>query len=67
MKDWCRGQRYEQLIEVELTRDGGGMYDDGNSWPIKCPSCGHGFTESIEYVKSRLISTCPKCSSNFCS
>ncbi len=65
MKDYCRDQRYEQLIEVELTRDGGGMYDDSDSWPIKCPSCGHGFTESIRRVKSRLISSCPKCSLDF--
>ena len=41
------------------------MYGDDNSWPVKCPSCGHGFTETIGRIKSRLTSSCPRCSIDF--
>jgi len=41
------------------------MYDDDDSWPVKCPRCDHGFTESIGRVKSRLVSSCPNCSLDF--
>ena len=41
------------------------MYDDHDSWPIKCPRCDHGFAESIGRIKSRLVSSCPMCSLDF--
>jgi len=41
------------------------MYDNDDSWPIKCPRCDHGFTESIGRIKSRLVSSCPMCSLDF--
>ena len=44
---------------------GGSMYDDDDSWRVVCPSCGHGFTEIIGRIKTRLASRCPKCSSDF--
>jgi hypothetical protein len=48
-----------------LPGGGGGMYDDDDFWPLKCPSCSHGFTDSIRRIKSRFVSSCPKCSSDF--
>jgi hypothetical protein len=47
------------------TRGGSRMYGDDDSWPVKCPSCGHGFAETIGRIKSRLVSTCPRCSLDF--
>jgi hypothetical protein len=41
------------------------MYDDDDSWPVKCPRCYHGFTESVGAIKSRLASSCPVCSFDF--
>ena len=38
------------------------MYGDDESWPVKCPSCGHGFAETIGRIKSRMVSSCPRCS-----
>ena len=60
--DWA--QRYERSIEVKLTGAGSSTYDDDDSWPIRCPSCGHGFIETVGRIKSRLVSSCPKCSLN---
>jgi hypothetical protein len=65
VKNWCRAQKYEKSIEVDLTRGASGTYDEGDCWPIKCPSCGHGFTETIGRIKSRLVSSCPGCSLDF--
>jgi hypothetical protein len=45
--------------------DGSTMYDDHDLWPIRCPRCAHGFTETIGRIKSHLVSTCPGCSSDF--
>ena len=42
-----------------------GMYENDDLWPFKCPWCGHGFTERIGRVKSRLVSSCPECSLGF--
>jgi len=41
------------------------MYDDDDAWPIECPRCGHGFIEAIGHIKSRLVSSCPRCSLDF--
>ena len=41
------------------------MYEDDDYWPILCPSCGHGFMETVGQIQSRLVSGCPKCSLDF--
>jgi hypothetical protein len=63
-------KRHEALprfsgIPRTLTSGGSYMYGDDDSWPVKCPSCGHGFTETIGRIKSRFISSCPRCSIDF--
>jgi predicted Zn-ribbon and HTH transcriptional regulator len=59
------GQSHKQLIEsAALLQDGSSMYEDHDLWPLKCPTCAHGFTETIGRIKSRLVSSCPKCSSD---
>jgi hypothetical protein len=40
------------------------MYGD-DSWPVICPYCGHGFIETIGRIKSRWVSSCPRCSVDF--
>jgi hypothetical protein len=67
---YYRCKCYEALPEVlgdstDLTSGGSRMYGDDDSWPVKCPSCGHGFTDTIGRIKSRLVSSCPKCSIDF--
>ena len=60
------GQSHRQLVEATaLLQDGSAMYEDHDLWPIKCPNCAHGFTETIGRIKSRFVSSCPKCSSDF--
>jgi hypothetical protein len=59
------GPSHKQLIEATtLVQGGGAMYDDHDLWPIKCPRCTHGFTETIGRIKSRLVSSCPRCTSD---
>ena len=41
------------------------MYDDDDSWPVICPSCGEGFIETIGHIKGRLVSNCPRCLLDF--
>jgi predicted Zn-ribbon and HTH transcriptional regulator len=60
------GQSHKQLVEATtLLQDGSAMYEDHDLWPVKCPRCAHGFTETIGRIKSRLVSSCPRCSSDF--
>lgn len=60
------GQSHKQLVEaIALLQGGNGMYDDDDLWPVKCPKCAHGFSDTIGRIKSRLASSCPKCSSDF--
>ena len=63
-------KRHEALprfsgIPRTLTSGGSRMYGDEDSWPVKCPSCGHRFTETIGRIKSRLVSSCPSCLLDF--
>jgi hypothetical protein len=63
-------KRHEALprfsgIPRTLTSGGSYMYGDDDSWRVKCPSCGHGFTETIGRIKSRLVFCCPRCSIDF--
>jgi hypothetical protein len=67
---YCGCKCYEALPEVlgdstDLTSGGSRMSGDDDSWPVKCPSCGHGFTETVGRIKSRLVSSCPRCSIDF--
>jgi hypothetical protein len=34
------------------------MYEDEDLWPIKCPSCGHEFTEKIGWLKTATVYRC---------
>jgi hypothetical protein len=40
-------------------------YSDSDFWPVKCPTCEHGFMEKIGQIKSRFVSRCPSCESDF--
>ena len=37
------------------------MYDDNAAWPLKCPSCLHGFEEKIAQLKASNEIRCPIC------
>jgi hypothetical protein len=63
ISDLHRGARLRTpQRKIALHQGGSGMYEDDDYWPVKCPSCGHGFTESIRHIKSRRVSDCPRCS-----
>jgi hypothetical protein len=58
-------KRAGHRVGLDTATGGSLMYDDDDSWPVKCPVCGHGFPETIGRIKSGLVSSCPRCSLDF--